>query len=89
MLTTLIAPDSGQARVAGADIIREAATVRARIGVSGQYAAVDEYLTDNDDFPPDAKALVPGYLPVLPPNHTVDSDGNVTPIGVCAHEEGG
>ena len=45
MLTTLIAPDSGQARVAGADIIREAATVRARIGVSGQYAAVDEYLT--------------------------------------------
>jgi len=45
ILTTLLRPDAGQARVAGADVLREPGVVRERIGVSGQYAAVDEYLT--------------------------------------------
>lgn len=45
MLTTLIRPDGGHARVAGADVVKQADEVRRRIGVSGQYAAVDEYLT--------------------------------------------
>ncbi|WP_098484989.1 ATP-binding cassette domain-containing protein [Georgenia soli] len=45
ILTTLLRPDAGQARVAGADVLREPGLVRERIGVSGQYAAVDEYLT--------------------------------------------
>ena len=45
VLTTLLAPDGGRARVAGLDVVREAAALRARIGLAGQYAAVDENLT--------------------------------------------
>lgn len=45
ILTTLIMPTAGQATVAGADVIKRPAKVRKRIGLSGQYAAVDENLT--------------------------------------------
>ena len=45
ILTTLIAPDSGTAHVAGVDVIKEPQRVRSLIGLSGQYAAVDEHLT--------------------------------------------
>jgi len=45
ILTTLIAPDSGTARVAGANVLTEPQRVRSLIGLSGQYAAVDEHLT--------------------------------------------
>ena len=45
ILTTLLEPDEGTATVAGADIRDEAEAVRRRIGLSGQYAAVDEHLT--------------------------------------------
>ncbi|MFI5494497.1 ATP-binding cassette domain-containing protein [Actinoplanes sp. NPDC051859] len=45
VLTTLLRPDSGSAQVMGIDVLREPKRVRERIGVSGQYAAVDEYLT--------------------------------------------
>ena len=45
ILTTLIEPDAGTATVAGANVITEAGEVRKSIGLSGQYAAVDERLT--------------------------------------------
>jgi ABC-2 type transport system ATP-binding protein len=45
ILTTLLEPDEGSARVAGFDVVREAAKVRQHIGLAGQYAAVDENLT--------------------------------------------
>jgi ABC-2 type transport system ATP-binding protein len=45
VLTTLLKPDSGSARVAGLDVVGEAAALRERIGLAGQYAAVDENLT--------------------------------------------
>jgi ABC-2 type transport system ATP-binding protein len=45
ILTTLLLPDRGAARVAGLDVIRDANRLRARIGLAGQYAAVDENLT--------------------------------------------
>jgi ABC-2 type transport system ATP-binding protein len=45
ILTTLLRPDAGRAEVAGLDVVADPAGVRGRIGVSGQYAAVDEYLT--------------------------------------------
>jgi ABC-2 type transport system ATP-binding protein len=45
ILTTLLVPDGGQARVAGYDVVREAEQVRYRIGLAGQQAAVDELLT--------------------------------------------
>ncbi len=45
ILTTLITPDAGQATVAGKDVVKQARSVRKRIGLSGQYAAVDEHLT--------------------------------------------
>src|SRR6187551_240388 len=45
ILTTLLLPDGGTARVAGLDVVKEAAALRAKIGLAGQYAAVDENLT--------------------------------------------
>jgi ABC-2 type transport system ATP-binding protein len=45
ILTTLITPDSGTATVAGVDVVSHPKEVRRRIGLSGQYAAVDENLT--------------------------------------------
>ncbi len=45
ILTTLLEPDEGTAVVAGADVLKQPGQVRKRIGLSGQYAAVDEHLT--------------------------------------------
>jgi ABC-2 type transport system ATP-binding protein len=45
ILTTLLQPDEGLARVAGFDVVRDAPRVREHIGLAGQYAAVDENLT--------------------------------------------
>lgn len=45
ILTTLISPDAGNALVAGVDVVNEPQRVRSLIGLSGQYAAVDEHLT--------------------------------------------
>src|SRR5918992_1227127 len=45
ILTTLLEPDEGLAEVAGLDVVKDATKVRERIGLSGQTAAVDEYLT--------------------------------------------
>ncbi len=45
ILTTLLLADSGRATVAGFDVVHDAAALRRVIGLSGQYAAVDEHLT--------------------------------------------
>jgi ABC-2 type transport system ATP-binding protein len=50
ILTTLLRPDGGSARVAGLDVLTEPAALRARIGVAGQYAAVDENLTGSENL---------------------------------------
>ncbi len=45
VLTTLLKPDAGTVRVTGLDVVRDAVELRSRIGLAGQYAAVDENLT--------------------------------------------
>ncbi len=50
ILATLLRPDSGSATVAGIDVLREPQTVRRTIGLSGQYAAVDENLTGRENL---------------------------------------
>jgi len=50
VLATLLRPDSGRARVAGFDVARQAAQVRARIGLAGQHAAVDEILSGRQNL---------------------------------------
>ncbi|MHA5051682.1 ATP-binding cassette domain-containing protein [Streptomyces sp. SD15] len=50
LLTTLLRPDAGSARVAGHDLVREAAAVRRNIGVAGQYASVDGDLTGRQNL---------------------------------------
>jgi ABC-2 type transport system ATP-binding protein len=50
ILTTLLEPDSGEATIAGADLRTEPGRVRERIGLSGQYAAVDEVLTGYENL---------------------------------------
>jgi ABC-2 type transport system ATP-binding protein len=50
ILTTLLEPDGGTARVAGIDVMAQPDKVRERIGLSGQNAAVDEYLTGYENL---------------------------------------
>jgi ABC-2 type transport system ATP-binding protein len=50
VLATLLTPDSGRASVLGLDVLREPQKVRERIGLSGQYAAVDENLTGRENL---------------------------------------
>lgn len=49
VLTTLLKPDSGVARVAGVDVVSDPVGVRHRIGLAGQSAAVDEFLTGREN----------------------------------------
>ncbi|MFI5834199.1 ATP-binding cassette domain-containing protein [Micromonospora sp. NPDC051300] len=49
-LTTLLRPDSGAARVAGFDVVDQAAQVRRSIAVTGQFAALDELLTGRENL---------------------------------------
>lgn len=50
VLTTLLRPDSGSAFVAGIDVLKNPNEVRRSIGLSGQFAAVDEYLTGRENL---------------------------------------
>ncbi|PZT76325.1 MULTISPECIES: ATP-binding cassette domain-containing protein [unclassified Streptomyces] len=50
VLTTLLRPDSGSASVAGIDVLKRPNEVRRSIGLSGQFAAVDEYLTGRENL---------------------------------------
>lgn len=48
VLATLLTPDGGSATVSGIDVVRDPTAVRNRIGLAGQFAAVDEYLTGRE-----------------------------------------
>jgi ABC-2 type transport system ATP-binding protein len=50
VLTTIIPPDAGSARVLGFDVVRDAQKVRLRIGLAGQFAAVDPLLTGRENL---------------------------------------
>jgi daunorubicin resistance ABC transporter ATP-binding subunit len=50
ILATLLKPDAGGARIAGADVVRDARRVRSVIGLAGQYAAVDETLSGRENL---------------------------------------
>jgi ABC-2 type transport system ATP-binding protein len=50
ILATLLQPDSGSAMVDGIDVLKHPERVRERIGLAGQYAAVDEYLTGRENL---------------------------------------
>ncbi|MBW8712307.1 MAG: ATP-binding cassette domain-containing protein, partial [Mycobacterium sp.] len=50
ILSTLLRPTAGSATVAGFDVVRQSAEVRASIGVTGQYAALDELLTGRENL---------------------------------------
>ncbi len=50
VLATLLPPDGGRAEVLGLDVVRQAAQVRQRIGLTGQQAAVDEILTGRENL---------------------------------------
>jgi ABC-2 type transport system ATP-binding protein len=50
IMTTLLPPDEGTVEVVGLDAVRDAAALRAKIGLAGQYAAVDENLTGSENL---------------------------------------
>ena len=60
IFATLMQPDGGRARVAGVDVVQDPDAVRRQIGLSGQYAAVDEYLSGFENL------LMVGRLYKLP-----------------------
>jgi ABC-2 type transport system ATP-binding protein len=70
VLTTLLGADAGTVRVAGYDVLTQTRQVRAAIGVTGQFAAVDDLLTGRENLQlmadlkrvPDARRLVDGLL---------------------------
>jgi ABC-2 type transport system ATP-binding protein len=49
VLTTLLRPDTGRVEVAGVDVLADPTTARTRIGLAGQFAAVDDYLTGREN----------------------------------------
>lgn len=50
ILSTLLLPDGGSASINGSDVVKDASGTRASIGLTGQYAAVDEYLTGEENL---------------------------------------
>src|SRR5207249_168309 len=50
VLATLLAPDSGRAEVFGRDVVQEAPAIRQMLGLTGQFAAVDEILTGRENL---------------------------------------
>jgi len=50
ILTTLLRPDTGQATVAGFDVVKESNRIKPLIGLAGQNVAVDEYLTGRENL---------------------------------------
>ena len=64
ILATLLAPTAGHATVAGYDVVRDPDEVRRSIGLTGQYAAVDEYLTGRENLRMfgDLYHLAPAYV---------------------------
>src|SRR5215831_18487404 len=50
VLTTILRPDAGRAEVLGIDVTKDPQAVRERIGLAGQYAAVDENLTGRENL---------------------------------------
>src|SRR5919199_5415317 len=50
ILTTLLSPDAGRAEVLGHDVVRDPVAVRELLGLTGQFAAVDELLTGRENL---------------------------------------
>jgi len=50
VLATLLRPDAGAARVLGYDVVREAATVRSKVSLTGQFSSIDEDLTGHENL---------------------------------------
>lgn len=50
ILSTLLLPDNGSASIHGSDVVKDPAATRASIGLTGQYAAVDEYLSGEENL---------------------------------------
>lgn len=50
ILSTLLLPDDGQALINGFDVVKQANKIRSMIGLTGQYAALDEYLTGKENL---------------------------------------
>jgi ABC-2 type transport system ATP-binding protein len=69
MLTTLLRPDEGTARVLGIDVRKDPQQVRANIGLAGQYAAVDENLTGRENL-----ALVGKLTHMSPAEYSARAD---------------
>ena len=67
ILATLLAPDAGRAEVFGHDVVGEPAAVRELIGLTGQFAAVDELLTGREDLEMLARAFVQAVPRGRPP----------------------
>ncbi len=92
VLTTLLQPTSGRASVLGHDVVREAATVREKVSLTGQYASVDEDLTGHENLRPRRPAagpVVAGRPERAPASCWRPSAWRTRPAGRCAPISGG
>ncbi len=81
ILSTLLEPDEGQAMVAGADVIKNPKAVRRLIGLSGQYAAVDEHLTGFENLDMIGRLYHMGKGPARARGHELLEMFNLTEAG--------
>jgi ABC-2 type transport system ATP-binding protein len=81
ILTTLLQPDEGSARVAGFDVVREDARVREHIGLAGQYAAVDENLTGFENLEMVGRLYHLGRRPARERAHELLADFDLSDAG--------
>src|SRR6266498_2292970 len=78
ILTTILRPDGGRAEVLGIDVVRDPVAVRYRIGLAGQYAAVDTNLTGQENL-----RLI-GRLAQMPSRERPTGRCGPTPAGCAA-----
>jgi len=81
ILTTLLRPDAGIARVAGFDVLRDAPRVREQIGLAGQYAAVDENLTGRENLEMVGRLYHLGRRPARERAHELLADFDLVDAG--------
>jgi oleandomycin transport system ATP-binding protein len=77
VLSTLILPDAGRATVGGHDVVREPEEVRRLIGLTGQYAAVDELLSGSENLYMIGRLLGVGAAELLQDFDLADAAGRI------------
>jgi ABC-type multidrug transport system ATPase subunit len=99
VLSTLLRPDAGRVSVGGRDVVRDPQEVRRLIGLTGQYAAVDELLSGQENLymigrltglsPAGSRKRASGSMSFVAPVRPPDDRADERRQGVCVHPREG